>query len=186
MPTDSMVDSYIKGLAPEHLFVISLAIGILAIIAFVAVKSVPMLERIKTNKIECDKEVALKNLEIEQMREQQKNEEFAQRLQIEHAREERKADEFDRQLQADKARTEVIGKQNEILDSLTRSADSQTTQMAALMAQLEESKIRSRSMGDTIKDTNTKVSELRSMGDTIKDTNSKISELHTMMVNNKK
>ncbi len=163
MPTDSMVDSYIKGLTPEFLFVISLALGIVGILAFVAVKSVPMFERIKTNKLECDKEVALKNLEIEQMREKQKVDEFAQKMQIEHEREERKAQEFERQLQADKSRTEVIGKQNEILDSLTRSADSQTLQMSALMAQLEESKLRSRSMGDTIKDTNSKVSELHTV-----------------------
>ena len=160
MPTDSMVDSYINGLTPEFLFVISLALGIIGILAFVAVKSVPMFERIKTNKIDSNKEIALKNLEIEQMREKQKMDEFNQKMNIEHRREERKAQEFERQLEADKSRTEVIGKQNEILVGLTRSADSQTLQMSALMAQLEESKIRSRSMGDTIKDTNSKVSEL--------------------------
>lgn len=163
MPTDSMVDSYINGLTPEFLFVISLALGIISILAFVAVKSVPMFERIKTHKAECDKEVALKNLEIEQIREKQKIDEFAQKIQIEHQREERKANEFERQLQADKERTEVIGKQNEILEGLTRSSDSQVVQMSALMAQLEESKIRSRNMGDTIKDTNSKVSELHTV-----------------------
>lgn len=163
MPTDSMVDSYIKGLTPEFLFVISLALGIVGILAFVAVKSVPMFERIKTHRAECDKEVAVKRLEIEQMQKKQAAEEFSKRMEIEHSREERKANEFERQLMADKQRTEVIGKQNEILEGLTRSADSQVLQMSALMAQLEESKIRSRSMGDTIKDTNSKVSELHTV-----------------------
>lgn len=163
MPTDSMVDSYIKGLTPEFLFVISLALGIIGILAFVAVKSVPMFERIKTHKAECDKEVEVKRLEIEQMQKRQAAEEFSKRIEIEHSREERKANEFERQLMADKQRTEVIGKQNEILEGLTRSADSQVLQMSALMAQLEESKLRSRSMGDTIKDTNSKVSELHTV-----------------------
>lgn len=163
MPTDSMVDSYIKGLTPEFLFVISLALGIVGILAFVAVKSVPMFERIKTHKAECDKEVEVKRLEIEQMQKKQAAEEFSKKMEIEHSREERKANEFERQLMADKQRTEVIGKQNEILEGLTRSADSQVLQMSALMAQLEESKIRSRSMGDTIKDTNSKVSELHTV-----------------------
>ena len=163
MPTDSMVDSYIKGLTPEFLFVISLALGIVGILAFVAVKSVPMFERIKTHKAECEKEVEVKRLEIEQMQKKQAAEEFSKRMEIEHSREERKASEFERQLMADKQRTEVIGKQNEILEGLTRSADSQVLQMSALMAQLEESKIRSRSMGDTIKDTNSKVSELHTV-----------------------
>lgn len=163
MPTDSMVDSYIKGLTPEFLFVISLALGIVGILAFVAVKSVPMFERIKTHKAECDKEVEVKRLEIEQMQKKQAAEEFSRKMEIEHSREERKANEFERQLMADKQRTEVIGKQNEILEGLTRSADSQVLQMSALMAQLEESKIRSRSMGDTIKDTNSKVSELHTV-----------------------
>lgn len=163
MPSDNMVENYINGLTPEFLFVVSLALGILGILAFVAVKSVPMFERIKTHKAECENQVALKNLEIETMKENQKIEEFSQKLKIEYQREERKAREFERQLQADKERTEVIGKQNEIIESLVRSSDAQVTQMSALMAQLEESKIRSRTMGDTIKDTNTKVSEIHTM-----------------------
>lgn len=159
MPTDSMIDSYINGInSPALLFVI----GALCILAFVAIKTVPMFERIKTHKAECEKEIDLRKIDLAKAREIQDAEEFRQKLQIEHEREERKAREFERQLQIDKARTETIGKQNEILEGLTRSADSQTLQMSALMAQLEESKIRSRSMGDTIKDTNSKVSELHS------------------------
>lgn len=159
MPSDSMIDSYINGLnSPALLFVV----GTLCILAFVAIKTIPMLERVKTHNAECNKEVEMKKLDLAKAREIQAAEEFRQKMQIEHNREERKAQEFERQLQSDKARTETIGKQNEILESLTRSADSQTLQMSALMAQLEESKIRSRSMGDTIKDTNTKVSELHS------------------------
>lgn len=142
MPSDSMVDGFIKGLnTPEFVLVI----GILVILAYVAVKALPMFESIRLKKIERDTEIEMKKIENEQKRE------------------ERKANEFQKELELNRQRTEVIGKQNEILEGLTRAANSQTLQMAGLMASIEESKVRSRSMGDTIKDTNCKVSEIHTM-----------------------
>lgn len=142
MPSDTMIDKFIKGLNnPEFVFVI----GILIILAYVAVKALPMLESIRLTKLENEKNIETMKLEHEQRRE------------------ERKTNEFQKELELNRQRTEVIGKQNEILESLTRSADSQTLQMAGLMAAIEESKIRSRNMGDTINDTNSKVSEIHTM-----------------------
>lgn len=142
MPSDSMVEGFLKGLnTPEFVFVI----GVLVILAYVVVKALPMLENLKSKKIESEHEIEMKKIENEQQREA------------------RKADEFQKELEINRARTEVIGKQNEIIESLVRAADSQTIQMAGLMASIEESKTRSRSMGDTIKDTNSKVSEIHTM-----------------------
>lgn len=139
---EEVVNHYIESLnTPAFLFVI----GVLVILAFVVVQAIPKIENFKTLKLQIEKEIEMKKIEQEQRRE------------------ERKAQEFKDELARDRARTEVIGKQNEILEGLTRSADSQTLQMSALMAQLEESKIRSRAMGDTIKDTNCKVSEIHTM-----------------------
>ena len=79
------------------------------------------------------------------------------------AREKRKADEFQQELQRDKERTEVIGKQNEILEHLAHSHDNDAVQMSALIASLEESKLRSREMGELTRDTNEKVSEIHTI-----------------------
>lgn len=142
MPGDSVFHKYIETLgSPWFLFVI----GILAILAYIAVKTIPMIKEIRLKKIECDSEIQRMTLE-------QAN-----------AREKRKAEEFQQELQRDKERTEVIGKQNEILDSLARSHDNQAIQMAALVASLEESKVRSREMGELTRDTNEKVSEIHTI-----------------------
>lgn len=142
MPGDSVFHKYIDTLgSPWFLFVI----GILVIFAYIAIKTIPMIEKIRLKKIECDSENH--RLSIEQ----------------EGRREQRKAEEFQQELQRDKERTEVIGKQNEILEHLARTHENQSTQIAAMLAALEESKARSREMGDTVKDTNTKVSEIHTI-----------------------
>lgn len=142
MPGDSVFHKYIETLSsPWLLFVI----GILIILAYIAVKTIPMIKEIRLKKIECDNEI--------------------QRLTLEQtsAREKRKAEEFQQELQRDKERTEVIGKQNEILEHLARSHDNDAVQMSALIASLEESKTRSRELGETVKDTNNKVSEIHTI-----------------------
>lgn len=142
MPGDSVFHKYIEGLGnPWLLFVI----GILAILAYIAVKTIPMVKEIRLKKIECDSEI--------------------QRMTLEQAsaREKRKADEFQQELQRDKERTEVIGKQNEILEHLAHSHDNDAVQMSALIASLEESKLRSREMGELTRDTNEKVSEIHTI-----------------------
>lgn len=142
MPGDSVIKDYIAGVqTPELLFVI----GILLILAYVAIKSLPMIKEIKMRKIDHEAEIAL------------------QRLENERKREERKAEEFQQEMERDRARTEVIGKQNEIQDTLARSIEGQSIQMATLISSLEESKIRSRTMSDKVMDTNTKVNEIHTM-----------------------
>lgn len=110
------------------------AIGVICILAFLAAKSIPVF-----------REISLKRIEIEELREKR-------------AAEERRLED-----QRDRSRTEVIAKQNEIMESLVRATDGQAIQMAGLIASLEESKNRSRAIGDTIEDTNSKVSEIHTM-----------------------
>lgn len=142
MPGDTVFNKYIESLgSPMFLLVI----GILVILAYIAVKAIPMIKEIKLRKIECDADI--KRLTLEQA----------------NVREKRKADEFQQELQRDKERTEVISKQNEILENLAKSHDNQAIQMSALVASLEESKVRSREMGEIVKDTNNKVSEIHTI-----------------------
>lgn len=142
MPEGSVFHKYFEMLgSPWLLFVI----GVIAILAYSAVKTIPMIKEIELKKIESSSEI--QRLTIEQT----------------NAREKRKAEEFQQELQRDKERTEVIGKQNEILETLARSHDSQAIQMSALVASLEESKTRSREMSETVKDTNNKVSEIHTI-----------------------
>lgn len=142
MPSDSVIHDYIAGVqTPELLFVI----GILLILAYVAIKSIPMVKEIKMRKLDHDAEIELQKIENDRMRE------------------ERKAKEFQQEMERDRARTEVIGKQNEIQDTLARSIEGQSIQMATLISSLEESKIRSRTMSDKVMDTNTKVNEIHTM-----------------------
>lgn len=142
MPGDEVFRKYIESFdSPWFLFVI----GILAIFAYIAIKTIPMIKEIRLKKIECDNEI--QRLTLEQT----------------NAREKRKAEEFQQELQRDKERTEVIGKQNEILEHLARSHDNDAVQMSALIASLEESKTRSRELGETVKDTNNKVSEIHTI-----------------------
>lgn len=142
MPGDSVFHKYIETIgSPWFLFVI----GVLIIFAYIAIKTIPMVKELKLKKIECDNEIQCMTLEQANMREK------------------RKAEEFQQELQRDKERTEVIGKQNEILEHLARSHESETIQMSALIASLEESKARSREMGEVVKDTKDMVSEIHTI-----------------------
>lgn len=143
MPSgDVAFNKYIETIdSPMFLFVL----GILVILAYTVIKVIPMVKEIRLKRIDCDSEIRRMTLEQTNMREK------------------RKAEEFQQGLQRDKERTEVIGKQNEILESMTKSYDNQAIQVAALVASLEESKLRSREMRDTVKDTNNKVSEIHTI-----------------------
>ena len=142
MPEASIFHKYIETLgSPWFLFVI----GILVIFAYIAIKTIPMIKEIKLKKIESDSEIQRMTIEQTSMREK------------------RKAEEFQQELQRDKERTEVIGKQNEILENLAKSHDNQAIQMSALVASLEESKVRSRELGETCKDTKEMVSEIHTI-----------------------
>lgn len=141
MPSDDVMFHFIDKMGPELLF----CIGMLVIIAYIAVKAIPMLKELRIIKIEHDAEVNMKTLYIKEMQEQ------------------RMAEDAKREDERDRARTEVIGKQNEIQTNLARTIEGQSIQMAALVASLEESKQRSRAVGDTVMDTNHKVSEIHTM-----------------------
>ena len=142
MPGDSVFEKYITGLqAPELIF----CIGIIAILAYVSIKAIPTAKEIKLRRIDSDEKLAM------------------QKISFEEEREKRKAEEFREELARDRARTEVIGRQNEIQEALARSIDSQTIQMASLIAGLDESKNRSRIMSETVEDTNSKVREIHTM-----------------------
>lgn len=142
MPGDDVLKRYIESFdSPWFLLVI----GILIIIAYVVVKTIPMVKELRLKKIDADTEI--KRLSIEQ----------------ENAREKRKAEEFQQQMKLDKERTEVIGKQNEILEHLATSHDNEAIQMSSLISSLDESKLRSREMGETIKDMHGMVSEIHTV-----------------------
>lgn len=144
MPSDGVVNHYIDrlgGSGPEFL----LTIGVILILAYVAVKAIPMIKDLRLRKIDHDAEFEMKRLEIEEMREK------------------RKAEEAMREDERDRARTEVIGKQNEIQANLVRSNDGMAIQFAALQAALEESKSRSRLVGDQINSIDTKINEIHTV-----------------------
>lgn len=141
MPSDAVIDHFIDKVGPEFLF----CIGMLAILAFVAVKAIPITKELKMKKLDRDAEIAMKNLQIKEMQEQ------------------RMAEDAVREDARDRARTDVIGKQNEIQKNLARTIEGQSIQMAALIASLDESKERSRAVGDTVNDTNHMVSEIHTM-----------------------
>lgn len=129
---------FIDKMGVELLFVI----GLLVILAYIAVKTIPAYKELKSKKIDVDKAIAEKQLEIES------------------AREIRKADEHTKDLERDRARTEQIAQQNVILESMSRGFEAQQIQLTALTTALEDSKTNSRSMGETVEDTNHMVSDI--------------------------
>lgn len=141
MPSDAVLEHFIDRVGPELLF----CIGILVILAFVTIKAIPIIKEFKMRKLDHEANVAMKNLEIRELQEK------------------RMAEDAVREDERDRARTEVIGKQNEIQKNLTQAIDGQSIQMAALIASLNESKERSRAVGDTVRDTNHMVSEIHTM-----------------------
>lgn len=144
MPGDSVMNTYIDRLsvnAPEMLFVI----GVLVLLTFIAVKSIPMIKELRIRKIDKDSEIELQRLELEKLRE------------------ERKAEERRIQEQLDRERIEISVRQVKLGETQARNTEAQITQLAALQASLDESKVRSRSMGETVEDTNTKVSEIHTI-----------------------
>lgn len=142
MLNDSVMLRFMEGLeTPEFVLVI----GVLVILSYVAVKAFPMIENLEIKKIEINSEIEKKRIENTQKRE------------------ERRASEFQQEMIQDRARTEMIGKQNEIMESLVRTSDSQVIQMSALIASLEEIKASNHTLDDTIRDTNGKVSEIHSI-----------------------
>lgn len=132
MPSDDVIIKFIEGIGPELLF----CIGFLVILAYVVVKSIPMVKEIRLKKLDHESEIENKKLDLDQKREA------------------REAEEAEREDERNRDRIRVIGQQNEILSALVRSNDALTIQMATLNASLEDSKDRSRVLAGTVKDTN--------------------------------
>nr|DAV56318.1 MAG TPA: hypothetical protein [Caudoviricetes sp.] len=140
--SDNVIESYIAGVqAPELLAVI----GIVAIIAYVAVKSIPMMKELRTANQQNDYDLKLKELDLEQRRE------------------DRMAEEASRHDENERERIRSIGVQNQLLAGLQSTIETVAGQQALNNASLSESKDRSRELGRTVSDTNMKVTELHNV-----------------------
>lgn len=136
MPDEAFI-KFIDKMGTEFLF----CIGILVILAYVVVKAIPIFKDISLTKISTKNELDKERLEFDRQRESNAIEAV------------KKEDERDR------ARTEVIATQNEIITNLVRSNEAMTVQLASLNSSLLDSKDRSRILGDTVNDTNKKVTD---------------------------
>lgn len=136
MPEEAFV-RFVDKMGPELLF----CIGILVILAYVVIKAIPIFKDISLKKIETKNELDKERLEFDRQREANSVEAV------------KKEDERDR------ARTEVIATQNEIITNLVRSNEAMTIQLSSLNSSLLDSKDRSRSLGETVQDTNKKVTD---------------------------
>lgn len=132
---------FIDKLGPEFLF----CIGILVILAYIAIKSIPMLKEIRLEQIKA------------------KNELDKERLEFDRQREANAAELANKEDERDRERTKVIATQNDILTTLVRGNEAMTVQMASLNSSLLDSKDRSRSLGETVQDTNKKVTDTNRM-----------------------
>lgn len=138
MPSDNVINTYIGKLGPEFLF----TIGILAILSYIAIKSIPAFKELRMKRLDNEIAIEQRRLDLDERREMQKAEEHAKMLE----REQEQQKLAIRQLEQGEIQTHAI--------------EAQTVQLAALQASLEESKNRSRSMGDTIDDIHNKVTEM--------------------------
>lgn len=139
---------FIDRMGTELLF----CIGIIAILAYIAVKAIPIARDIRLKQIEYKMEVDRERLEIDRQREINA---------VEAAKKE---------AERDRARTEVIGTQNNILSNIVRSNEAMTLQMSSLNTSLIDSKDRSKILGETVNDTNKKVTDTNRMVSEIRDT----------------
>lgn len=152
MPTQVLL-SFIDKLGPELLF----CIGIIGILAYIAVKSIPIVRDIRLKQIDYKMDLDKERIELDRLHEENS---------VEAAK---KEDERDRK------RNEVIAAQNEIMSSLVRSNEAMSVQLASLNASLLDSKDRSKLLGETVNDTNHKVT----------DTNRMVSEIHDAILDRK-
>ena len=81
-------------------------------------------------------------------------------IELEKERERRKAEESERQSEENKQRAENDGKILVVMEGTKTSIDAMNTTMTAFLARINESGNRSIKMGDTVEDTNRKVTEI--------------------------
>lgn len=140
MPEDAII-RFIDKLGAEFLF----CIGIIGILAYIVVKAIPIIKDIRLKQLDYKMSLEKERLELDRQRE------------LNSVEAEKREDERDRK------RTEVIATQNEILDSLVRTNEATSVQLASLNSALNESKNRSKQFGETVIDTNKMVSEIHSV-----------------------
>jgi len=137
MSEDVMIH-FIDKMGVELLFVI----GILVILAYISIKTIPAYKELKVKKIEIDKEIAEKQLDLETQREV------------------RKSDEHAKDLEQDRSRTEQIARQTVILENMSRGFEAQQVQLAALTNALEADQGNTKSIGEVVNDTNRLVTDI--------------------------
>lgn len=141
MPSDSVLNHFIDKMGVELLFVI----GLLVILAYIAVKSIPAYKELHLERIKSDHSIA------------------EQRLDIDKQREARKAQEAEQEIKVQCDRTEQIASQNVILDSVARTMENLSAQTTTLITTINDSKDRSKSMNATVLDTNSVVHDTNKM-----------------------
>lgn len=157
MPNDNVLIHFMDNLAPELLF----TIGILVILAYIAVKAIPILKDLRIASIDADKECKLKQLDFEE-----------RQAKI-------KADDAANATRVTQEQNKVIAQQNNILSSLVRTNDAVQVQLATLNTSLIDSKKRSQDMGDTVEQI---CSDVKDIKEKSKETCSKVDELHSSMI----
>lgn len=137
--SDNVIESYIKGVNTPEL------LAVLGIMLIVAVWVIPLVRELMNTKQQNDYDLRLKEIELEQKRE------------------ERKAEEAVRHDENERERLRSIGVQNQLLASMQSTLETVAGQQTMNNAALGESKERSRELGRTVSDTNSKVTEIHNI-----------------------
>lgn len=137
--SDSVIESYIEGVNTPEL------LAVLGIMLIVAVWVIPLVRELMTTKQQNDYDLRLKEIELEQKCE------------------ERKAEEAVRHDENERERLRSIGVQNQLLASMQSTLETVAGQQTMNNAALGESKERSRELGRTVSDTNSKVTEIHNI-----------------------
>ena len=137
--SDNVIESYIEGVNTPEL------LAVLGIMLIVAVWVIPLVRELMNTKQQNDYDLRLKEIELEQKRE------------------ERKAEEAVRHDENERERLRSIGVQNQLLASMQSTLETVAGQQTMNNAALGESKERSRELGRTVSDTNSKVTEIHNI-----------------------
>lgn len=157
MPNDNVLIHFMDELAPEMLF----AIGLLVILAYIAVKAIPIMKDLKLASIESNKEYKLKQLDFEERQAKMK------------------ADESERSNKLSQETNRVISEQNTILTSLVSTNDAMRLQMATLNTSLADSKKRSEDMGDVVSSLNDVANDIK---EDVNYVRNQVGDIHAVIV----
>lgn len=149
-PADSFWDGVGKGISNSPWWAIVGTGLVIGIVFLIGKFIVPSLERYRMKKVESEERIRMRELEVRE-----------------------------REAQNDRDRIKANAALAENMRGLRESNDQLAKQSAALTAGIEESKIRSRSMGDEVAHTKESVDHIR---DTTDDTCAMVREIHTAVV----